>query len=366
LFLLALDPSVSWTWLRKLGYAQSLLAVASVFLTYRLGRSFLDPGWALFAAFLTAVCPPLVVMSTYVLSEGLFGFLLLLALLASVRALRKPAHQGLALLAGLAWGATALVRPTTQYLPALLCLLAFALPRLAPWRRAAALCLLAFVLALVPWLARNATLPAPAAGGSLMVKALAHGSYPDFRYEGRDASYGFPYREDPRAEERARDLRGFGRVLGDDFRAHPLRMLRWYLVGKPLAFLSWTDPQAAGIFIYEVKRSPYLEGRALHPSVALAQAMHPLLAACAVLATLLALLSPRRLGMAADATGAAILLALVLAYAIAVHMLVAPFPRYNLPFRPLMFLLAALLLQAGWRAWRTRRNGAAIAEPALG
>ena len=48
-----------------LAYVQSLMAVACVLLVYVIGRRFLAPGWALFAAFLTAICPSLVVMPTY-------------------------------------------------------------------------------------------------------------------------------------------------------------------------------------------------------------------------------------------------------------------------------------------------------------
>jgi uncharacterized membrane protein YhfC len=49
------------------------------------------------------------------------------------------------------------------------------------------------------------------------------------------------------------------------------------------------------------------------------------------------------------------MVALTLAYAIGMHMAVAPFPRYNVPFRPLIFLLAALALHALFELGRQRR-----------
>jgi 4-amino-4-deoxy-L-arabinose transferase-like glycosyltransferase len=348
-FLLLLHPAKSWEWLTKLGYVQSLLATFSVLLVFLLGRRFLADGWALAAAFLTAVCPSLVVMPTYVLSETLFTLLLLLAVLATSASLRRPTDWRFAVLTGLAWAASALVRPTSQFLPLLFLLLAMALPALASLRRAAAWCLLAFVLALAPWQLRNQSLPPESGGSSLMVKALAHGSYPDFKFEGRDDSYGYPYHSDPRAEERARNLPSFARVLAADVQQHPGRMLRWYLVGKPIAFLSWADPQSWDIFIYAVDRSPYLENAWLKHSWHLMRVLHAPLALLATLATLIALWRPRLLVPEAGARAAMMLVAVVFAYAIAFHMVVAPFPRYNLPFRPLMFLLAALALQSGWR-----------------
>jgi hypothetical protein len=367
LLLAALGPTVSWDWLRNLGYLQSVLAVLTVAMAFLLGRRFLDPGWALFAALLTAFCPSLVVMSTYVLSETLFAFLLLGALLATVAAIRRPETTWPSLLAGLAWGATALVRPTSQFLPVLFLLLALLLPRLAPLRRAAALCLLGFALAMAPWILRNQTLPADAGGNSLMVKALAHGSYPDFKFEDQDNSLGYPYRSDPEGNARSRDLKSVLGFIAADFRAHPARMTYWYLVGKPIAFLSWADPQSRDIFIYPVNRSPYFELRWLKLSWKAMSALHAPLAVLAVATTLLVLARPKLPSGAPDTRAAAVLVAIVFAYAIAFHMLVAPFPRYNVPFRPLMFLLAALAMQLGWRALRDRRQrGVALRAEALG
>ena len=47
-------------------------------------------------------------------------------------------------------------------------------------------------------------------------------------------------------------------------------------------------------------------------------------------------------------------MALVVLYAIGLHMVVAPFPRYAIPFRPLIYALAMVPVQAAWLAWRGR------------
>ena len=51
----------------------------------------------------------------------------------------------------------------------------------------------------------------------------------------------------------------------------------------------------------------------------------------------------------------------VVAYAIALHMVGTPFPRYGIPFRPLLYILAVSVLVAGVRAGvgrlKRRREG---------
>lgn len=355
LLLRMLDPQVSRQWLRRVGYVQAGLGVLSVWLVYLLGRRFLSEPMALLATALTALCPSLVVLSTYVLSEGLFTFCLLAALLASAVALGRAGEWKPALAAGLLWGVASLVRSTSLFVPVLFLLASFAVPMLHGFRRASAFCLLGFALAMSPWLLRNQALPPSAEGGSLMVKALAHGSYPDFRLDGRPETEGFPYRFDPEADARQRDLPGVLRYIARDFHKHPGRMLRWYLLSKPLAFLSWTGSQSWGLFLYPVLASPYLQSGLLKLSAILMHALHWPLVLMALVASG-ALLANRRLtGIQSRNRGVATLLAFVLAYAIAFHMVVAPFPRYNLPFRPLVFLLGAFCLQWLGIAWRSRQ-----------
>jgi 4-amino-4-deoxy-L-arabinose transferase-like glycosyltransferase len=356
LLLLSLDPQVSWNWLRRLAYIQGLMAVFSVWLVHRVGRSFLSEPMALLAASLTALCPALVVLATYVLSEVFFMLVLLAAMLASIAAMRRSSDWKPALGAGLLWGAASLVRPTAQFLPVLFLALALALPRLSRFRRASAVCLLGFSLAMAPWMLRNLLLPPQPPGQSLMVKALAHGSYPDFEYAGEAESYGYPYRSDPDGEDRIRDLPHALHYIARDFRARPGHMLRWYLLSKPVVFLSWSDPQAMDIFIYTVCKSPYLEAGWLRLSWQLMWLAHWPLVLLGVGGMLAALMGHRQLHLAPEQADAAALVALVLGYAIAFHMLVAPFPRYNLPFRPLLFVLAALCLQSVWRAFRASRR----------
>jgi len=62
-------------------YTQTILSALSVYLTFLLGIRILSSvWWALFAASLVAISPHLISMTSYLLTETLFGFILLLAL----------------------------------------------------------------------------------------------------------------------------------------------------------------------------------------------------------------------------------------------------------------------------------------------
>jgi hypothetical protein len=84
-------------------------------------------------------------------------------------------------------------------------------------------------------------------------------------------------------------------------------------------------------------------------------ALHAPLVLLGLLAMFALAFAPARLRLSPEARRAASLLACVLAFAIALHMLAAPFPRYAVPFRPLLYALALLPLQAAWLAWRARQ-----------
>jgi len=52
----------------------------------------------------------------------------------------------------------------------------------------------------------------------------------------------------------------------------------------------------------------------------------------------------------------------IVLYAIAFHMIGAPFPRYGVPFRPLLYMLAILLASTPFR----RREPAQLENPSSG
>lgn len=347
-------PEPDEAYLRRVSLVQAALGVLSVWLIYLIGRKFLGERWALAAALLTALSPHLAVISTYLLSESLFCFLLLVSVFSLLRAVESGARW-LYVLTGLSWGLCSLVRSTSEFFPVLLLLGVLVLPRLRRFRLAALLAFACFAAALAPWLIRNQSPDVGKPASSLMVKALAHGSYPDFMYQGQAQSFGFPYRFDPESEAIARDLPSILRHIMGRFQAEPLIYAKWYLIGKPQYFLAWGNVQGWDILIYPVFHSPYFEDVRFVAIRMLAYLLHWPLMILGLIGALLLWFAPQRLGIDPNAVTAGRLVAMVVAYAIAFHIVVAPFPRYGIPFRPLLYALALVPPRALVLTWRHRR-----------
>jgi 4-amino-4-deoxy-L-arabinose transferase-like glycosyltransferase len=355
---LAGRPEPSDAWLLRVGLLQAGLGVFTVAFAYLIAAAWLRPAFALLATLLCAINPWLATANVYLLTESLFTFMLFASAWMSMRALAPESGAGHALFAGAAWGLCSLVRPTMQYLPLALLLGTLLLPSWRRWHRPAALGLLAFALVLSPWWLRNAFVAPPAGSTDLMVNGIVHGSYPGFRYRGREDSYGYPYRHDPGAAAASRDLPSALAFVAAKARDNPLEYARWYLFGKPYYFLSLEDVQSFDIQVFPLRSSPYYERFEFAMLRIASYRLHWPLVLSGLSAMFALAFAPALLRLPPPQRRACALLALVLAYAIALHMLAAPFPRYAVPFRPLLYALALLPLQAGLDAWRARSRRA--------
>jgi hypothetical protein len=173
-------------------------------------------------------------------------------------------------------------------------------------------------------------------------------------YEGRPESFGYPYRFDPQADAIAKDLPSILRHVAGRFRAEPLRYLRWYLVGKPYYFLGWDHVQGWDVLVYPVRHSPFYENALFVHIRAAHRLVHwPLM----LLGLAGGLLAWRRTPSGSERPGEQVAVrcvSIVVAYGLLVHVIVAPFPRYAIPFWPLIYALAVytLALAAHWIASR--------------
>ncbi|MEO8160467.1 MAG: phospholipid carrier-dependent glycosyltransferase, partial [Arenimonas sp.] len=338
--LLAGHPQPDAGWLHRVVLLQALLGIGSVLLAWLVARAFLARGPALLAALVVAIHPWLATSGTYLLSESLFTFLLLATVLLALRAYSPGAQPWRALLAGVACGVCSLVRPTTEFLPLLFLAAAWLWPSLRGLRRPALLAFLAFALVWSPWALRNRIVDVGDSASHLMVGSLAHGSYPGFMYDEHPESFGFPYRFDPEYPVFSRDLPSVLAHLRAEFTAHPARYARWYLLGKPWYFLSLEDVQSMDVLVYPVSHTPYFEDLRFALMRLLSRALHWPLVMLGLLAMALLALRPAALRLAPGQQRAAMLAGVVVGYAIALHMVAAPFPRYGIPFRPLLYALA--------------------------
>lgn len=346
LFLLAI-PGLDATsaYLKRVSLVQAGLGVGSVLLVFLLASRVLRPGWSHAAALATAISPHLANMSTYLLTEGLFLFLLLASLLVSLAALRSRSRKSL-LLGGVLWGLCTLVRPTVMFVVPLFLLATIALPRLRHAHFGAAMILVGFLLVQLPWLVRNQVTTLDTSQGSLMVGTLHHGSYPNFMYEDRPETLGWPFRYDPTSVAAERDL---GSVLVDiagKFRREPALYAHWYLLGKPGTFLSWGYVQGEDIYVHDPVRSPYKDEPLFAGMRLVAMLMHWPLMLLGVCSAIAVWWRPRWLALEGDPLIVAQAISAVVLYAIAFHIVAAPYPRYGVPFRPLITVLALALASA--------------------
>jgi hypothetical protein len=286
-------------------------------------------------------------LGTALLTETAFTTAVTAFAWALVRAARLERLRDYAL-AGALLGVTALLRPTLQYLPLVLVPAIAWLATRRGWRAGGTL-LLAFALVFGPWLVRNQVQLGRTSDPELMATAVLHGSYPDLMYAGRPETRGFPYRADPAAASIHTTGQALGRIVAN-LRADPAGTLRWYLVGKPIQFHAWAFVEGAGdVFINTLQASPYFtrpEFALTHRVMRMLHAPLMWLGLAGLVAAAVALVRRRR-----DAGARAFaLLAVTMAFVIALHMVIFPLARYSVPFRPLQFVFAlhAVVLALAW------------------
>lgn len=349
---------------RRATLAQAGLGVISTLLAFLIALRLLPLAWATTVGVLVAVQPHLAVISTHLMTEPLFTCLMLAAVLAILEAARPEAGARRAIAAGLLLGLASLVRPQLQLLPILAIALVLMIGKLRPYVSKTLIATACFAAVLGPWALRNAGVERPAGDPDLLVTTLYHGSFPNFMYQDDPRTYGYPYRYDPEQPRITRDLSSVLGHIRDKFASEPARYASWYFLGKPGHFLSWGFIEGASdIFIYRVAESPYLERPLFAAFRWISYVLHWPLMLLAVLATLLAMWRPHLLATDPDRQRATRILAMLFLYLIVLHVIGAPYSRYNIPFRPLAFVLAMVAVHALWMRLRTRVPQLGIATP---
>lgn len=334
--------------LDRIVFVQVLLSTLAIVLVYALGARLMNPDWGLIGALLTAFSPHLVNLNVYLLTETLFSFTLLLFVWSVSRLGQRPAWWRV-LLASAVLGIAALVHPSVQhFILVWVVLVVLTLRQPLAWRSGLAVVLaavLGFGLVFGPWVYRNLTVLGASEDDQPIINTLHHGMYPNFMYQDRPESFGYPYRFDPDSARISADMPSVLGEIGRRFAEEPIRHLRWYLLDKPIALWSWDSVQGIGdSFIYPVSDSPYLHNPGFQASHQLMRLLHWPLVILGGIGALLVWLPwvSRRLDAAQRLTLRTI--SLLLLYLTLVHMAGAPFPRYAWPLRPLLYLMAMLPL----------------------
>ena len=246
-------------------------------------------------------------------------------------------------LAGLMIAAAALTRPTLQYfIIPLIFLLMFAGNR-ASYTRLIIPLVAGFLLTVSPWALRNLSVIGSFADPSLTTNSVHHGIYPDFMYQDIPESRAIPYRFDPRSEEISNSKENLLGEIRRRFTEEPMRHLEWYLLGKPAHLLDWDIIAGMGdIYIYHVADSPYTEKPTYIQTRKYMRILHWPAVYLALIATLLVWLPVFRGKLSDTVLFTTRLLSLLMLYFIALHIAAAPYPRYGIPLRPVIYGLAML------------------------
>jgi hypothetical protein len=323
--------------------AQTILQVVCFLLLTFMFIKWLGLGWSIPAIILLWTFPHFVSINTYYLTESLFtsGLALFIFLYWYFSGERFVSAKG-AIMCGLLLGLLALVRPVVQYMPWFISVAVLFQYRQA-YRRVAIFLGMA-LLPIIAWKIRNLVAIGATSDPTLMINALYHGSFSGFMYNGIRESLGFPYRFDPHANEVKAGVGATLTLIGERFLAAPFKYLEWYLFGKQMFLWRWDILAGAGdIYIYPIFRSPYLTLPDMQWSHALNKIIHPywiIGGFVSVVAILIRFFKSR-----ASVQPIVYLLVLIIMYVTLIHEIVAPFPRYSIPFKVALIAVAALGLK---------------------
>jgi hypothetical protein len=321
-------------------FSQVIISTVTILVAFLFFRGFLSSFWSLAVALLVALSPHLIITNSYILTETLFCFLLVVFGFLFCLFAKKPSLW-LGLVVGAAMGITTLVRPSLQFFPFIVVLLLMFHYGWKKGRRYSVAILIGFALAFLPWIGRNMATLGIATDSRLMVNFLHHGMYPDFMYEGAPQSKGFPYRYDPGAEKIESNLFSVLKEISNRFEQAPLRHTKWYLLNKPKVLWNWDIIQGQGdAFIYPVSNSPYFHNPLFRVTHRLMYMFHHPLALLALFGCLLAWFPLTRIGLTKGSLLVARFCSLLLMYYTLIHVVGAPFPRYSVPLRPFLYGIA--------------------------
>lgn len=326
------------TFIDRVLQAQVVLNSLAILVVMLVGWRTLGYLPAFFLSLLYATSPHIINMNFYFLSESLMVSLVVV-LAGLLYLVARNAHVVVWAVTGLVLAYASLTRPYLQYFIFLYAPYLF-------WefgRRNAGKILalaLGFMVLTVPWSVYKSS-HGNVGADNLMVGTLHHGIYPNIEYNDIPETRGYPYRFDPESARISENMSSVLAEIARRFRTEPGKHLYWYLIGKPLTLWQWSLIQGAGdIYVYEVTTPPwdylphfqmsYLAHKYLH---------YPLLLAAVLFA--LAVWSPRFAGQALSREQAVFFrsISLLLVYVTLIHILAAPFPRYQIPQQSLMFLM---------------------------
>jgi 4-amino-4-deoxy-L-arabinose transferase-like glycosyltransferase len=335
----------SWsTWYTATLICQALLSALTVVLWINVGRDWMPMPWLVAAGILMAWWPHSVTMSSFILSETLFGFLCALSIWLFCIATNRN-KPGWIAASGVGFSLAALTNAVLLPFAALLAVYVWMQRNMTT--RATFIFVAVTLGTLAPWSIRNATLPADhLSSTSRAWMNLVQGSWPE-------------YHDSYMAWARSGDTEISGVLTEinheiDGMNAHPVtgamvilhrlasspgKYMGWYLK-KPVLLWEWSIRIGqGGIYVYGTRNSPYEFSPIWRAISAVCYAFNPLLL---LLTSVGCVLGLRRTGPPIAMTATALLLVFITL----IYSILQAEPRYSIPYRGPEILLG--LFAAYW------------------
>jgi len=359
---LLVDGPPSRKLIKKIQLFQMIVSTLTLVLAFFLFRCYITPLPGGIAAILMAISPHLIMFNSYILSETLFCFTLVLMGLLICRYINHPSPW-FSILLGSIMGIGSLIRPSLQFFPLVMAIMVLLLYGRKEGIKLSLFILLGFMLISAPWLIRNFITLGKISDNSLMINFLHHGMYPDFKYKQKPESYARPYKFDPRSEEINTNMNSVLEEIKNRFRTDPLKHLNWFLLKKPAVFWAWDTLQGHGDFyVYYVSQTPYSENMIFQWTHKMMKWLHGPLVIFSLLGSLVAWIFPQTHGLGRNSVYVARCVAALLLYYTILHMIGAPFPRYSVTLRPFQYGMALFCLHYFYTAVRPGKVESALCK----
>ena len=328
-------------WYAAVIFSQAVLSAATVVLWLIIGRRWMPLNWLLVAGLLIAVWPHSISMSSHLLSETLYGFLVALAILVFALGMDKPSFRW-AVISGTCFSLAAFTNSVLLPFAVLLAIYQVIKRQLSP-RVALALAATAVCL-MAPWMIRNSMQRAdqPSSGDRAFMN-LVQGSWPLYHR----AYMASTIAHDPQAiqveEQIDREVatieasrREGLSMMWQRMAASPGHFILWYLK-KPALLWDWSIQIGVGdIYVYVTYHSPFDTQPIWRVLEAICHTCNMPIAILTLIGCLLALwrFKPDKVEA----------VALLLLFITCVHSLLQAEPRYSIPYRGAEILLATWAL----------------------
>jgi len=345
-------------------YIQALIGALLVPLLFLIGKNVM-PRWAIIsAALLTAFSPHLISIGNYLLSETLFSFFLLASVVSFHKAVKKRNGFFFAL-SGTLFGYSYLINPIIFFLPWILVLLTILQENREsrpmfynPYIKKPIIFLVVFCLFSGGWGIRNAiTLQSKSdSSRERALMNLVQGSQPEFFEDwraGRHQQKDSPVHREFFASKKS--FSAFAEIFYSRFRENPTKYLTWYLLKKPYLLWSWNIQIGQGdIYIYPTPWSLYSVSRTANMTKQIMRVVHPV-----ILLLMLSGLYMAALKIIRKETGLIdipVILFTTVLYVTVIYVVFQSEPRYSIPLRPELYLVAMWSLSMWIKSAFNKKN----------